>query len=401
MRGCLIILKMKISINDGFRNIKEDYLFSEIAKRVGDYIKANPEKEVLKLGIGDVTLPITKSVTEAMQRAVDEQSRSESFHGYAPDCGYDFLRQAVCDYYLRRGTKISKDEVFIGDGSKSDIANFTDILGDNAILITDPVYPVYRDSNLLYGRKIEYIGANKENRFLPAPPKEEKPYVIYLCSPANPTGAVYSRGELSEWIDYALRTGSLILFDAAYEAYITDGSPRSVFEIERARECAVEFGSLSKSAGFTGTRCSYTVIPSELKVGKVKLSQLWARRQATKFNGVPYVVQRGAEAAFCVKGEAEWMENVRYYLSNAEILTSALRSKEIEFTGGRCSPYIFMKCPKEMSSWEFFDFMLRNAQLVGTPGIGFGAAGEGYFRLSAFNNREVITKAADRLKALL
>ncbi|MDD6260559.1 MAG: LL-diaminopimelate aminotransferase [Clostridiales bacterium] len=392
---------MKIKLNDNFGRIKESYLFSDIAKKVNAYQAANPGKKIIRLGIGDVTLPLTPCVTRAMQKAVAEQSEKQSFRGYAPEYGYDFIRAAVSDYYSRRGVSISADEIYVGDGAKSDLGNITDILGDNKILIPSPVYPVYVDSNLMCGREITLINADAENNFLPAPPEGDTTYVIYLCSPNNPTGAVYTREGLAEWINYALRTGSLIIFDSAYESYIDGDYPRSVYEIPGARECAIEINSLSKRAGFTGTRCGWTIVPDELESGGVKLGKLWARRQATKFNGVPYVVQRGAEASLSPEGEAECRELIGYYKKNAQISASALELRGVWFTGGKNSPYIWMKCPGGMGSWEFFDYLLNRIQVVGTPGEGFGAAGEGYFRLTAFGDRSNTEEAAERLKTLL
>lgn len=394
-------MNMKIRLNDNFGRIKESYLFSDIAKKVNAYQAANPGKKIIRLGIGDVTLPLTPCVTRAMQKAVAEQSEKQSFRGYAPEHGYDFIRAAVSDYYSRRGVSISADEIYVGDGAKSDLGNITDILGDNKILIPSPVYPVYVDSNLMCGREITLINADAENNFLPAPPEGDTTYVIYLCSPNNPTGAVYTREGLAEWINYALRTGSLIIFDSAYESYIDGDYPRSVYEIPGARECAIEINSLSKRAGFTGTRCGWTIVPEELESGGVKLGKLWARRQATKFNGVPYVVQRGAEASLSPEGEAECRELIGYYKKNAQIIASALELRGVWFTGGKNSPYIWMKCPGGMSSWEFFDYLLNRIQVVGTPGEGFGAAGEGYFRLTAFGDRSNTEEAAERLKTLL
>ena len=392
---------MKIKLNDNFGRIKESYLFSDIAKKVNAYQAANPGKKIIRLGIGDVTLPLTPCVTRAMQKAVAEQSEKQSFRGYAPEYGYDFIRAAVSDYYSRRGVSISADEIYVGDGAKSDLGNITDILGDNKILIPSPVYPVYVDSNLMCGREITLINADAENNFLPAPPEGDTTYVIYLCSPNNPTGAVYTREGLAEWINYALRTGSLIIFDSAYESYIDGDYPRSVYEIPGARECAIEINSLSKRAGFTGTRCGWTIVPDELESGGVELGKLWARRQATKFNGVPYVVQRGAEASLSLEGEAECRELIGYYKKNAQIIASALESRGVWFTGGKNSPYIWMKCSGGMGSWEFFDYLLNRIQVVGTPGEGFGAAGEGYFRLTAFGDRSNTEEAAERLKTLL
>ena len=394
-------MNMKIRLNDNFGRIKESYLFSDIAKKVNAYQAANPGKKIIRLGIGDVTLPLTPCVTRAMQKAVAEQSEKQSFRGYAPEYGYDFIRAAVSDYYSRRGVSISADEIYVGDGAKSDLGNITDILGDNKILIPSPVYPVYVDSNLMCGREITLINADAENNFLPAPPEGDTTYVIYLCSPNNPTGAVYTREGLAEWINYALRSGSLIIFDSAYESYIDGDYPRSVYEIAGARECAIEINSLSKRAGFTGTRCGWTIVPEELESGGVKLGKLWARRQATKFNGVPYVVQRGAEASLSPEGEAECRELIGYYKKNAQIIASALELRGVWFTGGKNSPYIWMKCPGGMGSWEFFDYLLNRIQVVGTPGEGFGAAGEGYFRLTAFGDRSNTEEAAESLKTIL
>ena len=393
---------MKIKINEHFGDIKESYLFSDIAKRVKAYSAAHPEQKIIRLGIGDVTLPLTDSVIKAMHGAVDEMASSNTFRGYAPEYGYDFLRAAIADYYGRMGVALDADEIFVSDGAKSDIGNMVDILGDNHILIPDPVYPVYVDSNLMSGRKITLLEANAENGFLPMPSGiEEKPWVIYLCSPNNPTGAVYSREQLTEWVDFANRTGSLILFDSAYESYIKGNYPHSAYEIEGARSCVVEICSLSKTAGFTGTRCGWTVLPADLEVNGTKLAKLWARRQATKFNGVPYVVQRGAEAAVSEQGHAEAMECVNYYMENARILSEFLKEKGIWFTGGENSPYLWLRCPNGMGSWEFFDYLLENAQIVGTPGEGFGKCGEGYFRLTSFGTRESTVEAVERLRRLL
>ena len=394
-------MSMKVKLNENFSRIKESYLFSDIAKKVSAYSAANPDKEIIRLGIGDVTLPLTKCVTEAMQKAVAEQSEKSTFRGYAPEYGYDFIRQAVSDYLARHGVAMSPDEIFVGDGAKSDIGNLTDIFGDNKVLIPSPVYPVYVDSNLMCGREITLVDATEENGFLPEPPQGDETYVIYLCSPNNPTGAVYSREALGRWVDYARKTGSVIIFDAAYESYISDDSPRSIYEIDGARECAIEINSLSKRAGFTGTRLGWTIMPNELEADGVRLNKLWARRQATKFNGVPYVVQRGAEASLSEQGEKECRELISYYMENAAVIASALEKKGIWFTGGKNSPYIWMKCPGGMSSWEFFDYLLENIQVVGTPGEGFGLAGEGYFRLTAFGDREKTKEAARRLSELL
>ncbi len=393
---------MNIKINENYDNLKESYLFSETARRINKYSAENPDKKVIKLSIGDVTLPLTKTVIEAMHKAVDEMAAKETFRGYPPEYGYDFLREAIAEYYGRNGVKIAAEEVFVSDGAKSDCGNIVDILGDNDILIPDPVYPVYMDSNIMSGRNIELLQANMENNFLPMPDGlAKKPYIIYLCSPNNPTGAVYNKEQLAEWVKYAKESGSLIIYDAAYEAFINGDYPRSIYAVEGARECAVEICSFSKMAGFTGTRCSWTIFPNELEAGGKSLQKLWARRQATKFNGVPYVIQRAAEAALTPQGYKEAMENIEYYMGNAKLIAELLREKEIWFSGGVCSPYIWLKCPNGMDSWTFFDWLLENAQVGGTPGAGFGAEGEGYFRLTAFGSRENTEEAIERLKKIL
>lgn len=395
-------MSLQIKVNENFFNVKKNYLFSEIAKRVNAYSAEHPEAKIVRLGIGDVTLPLSPVVVEAMKKAADEMGNAATFRGYAPEYGYDFLREAIAEYYKKFPVDLSAEEIFVSDGAKSDVGNIVDILGDNEILIPDPVYPVYLDSNIMSGRKVSFLKGNRENGFLPLPcGVEEKPYVIYLCSPNNPTGAVYSREGLKKWIDFANKTGSLIIFDSAYEAFISGDYPHTIYEIEGAKSCAVEICSFSKTAGFTGTRCAWTVFPDELTVGENKLSFLWARRQATKFNGVPYVVQRAAEAALSQEGQAQCREAIAYYMENAHIIGEVLKEKGIEFTGGENSPYLWLKCPNGMGSWEFFDFLLNNAQVVGTPGAGFGEAGEGYFRLTSFGSRESTLEAADRLRKLL
>ena len=392
---------MKIKINKNFDRVKESYLFSEIAKRVKAYAQNNPDKKIIRLGIGDVTLPLPKAVTTAMHEAVNEMSEKSTFRGYAPEYGYDFLKEAIIKKYNGFNVSLDLNEVFVSDGAKSDVGNIVDILGNNTVLIPDPVYPVYMDSNLMSGRKIKLIEANEENGFLPLPPKGKKTYVIYICSPNNPTGAVYSKEQLKKWVDYANNSGSLIIFDSAYEAYISGDYPHSIFEVEGANTCAIEIGSFSKYAGFTGTRCAYTVIPNGVQASGKKLNKMWSRRQATKFNGVAYVVQRGAEAVFSEEGKKECDELVAYYMENAKILSDLFTKKGIYFTGGINSPYIWLKCPNGMSSWEFFDYLLNEVQVVGTPGAGFGKAGEGYFRLTSFGDRENTIEAVKRLDGLL
>lgn len=395
-------MSLQIKVNENFFNVKKNYLFSEIAKRVNAYSAEHPDAKIVRLGIGDVTLPLSPVVVEAMKKAADEMGNAATFRGYAPEYGYDFLREAIANYYKKFPVDLSAEEIFVSDGAKSDVGNIVDILGDNEILIPDPVYPVYLDSNIMSGRKVNFLKGSQENGFLPLPDGvEEKPYIIYLCSPNNPTGAVYGREGLKKWIDFANKTGSLIIFDSAYEAFISGDYPHSIYEIEGAKSCAVEICSFSKTAGFTGTRCAWSVFPDELTVGENKLSFLWSRRQATKFNGVPYVVQRAAQAALSDEGQAQCREAIAYYMENAGIIGEVLKEKGIEFTGGENSPYLWLKCPNGMGSWEFFDFLLNNAQVVGTPGAGFGDAGEGYFRLTSFGSRESTLEAADRLRKLL
>lgn len=395
-------MNMKIKLNQNYQNLKESYLFSETGRRTREYAAAHPDEKVIRLGIGDVTLPLSKSVTEAMARAVAEMGQKETFRGYAPEYGYDFLREAISAYYKRFGTDIPAEEIFVSDGAKSDVGNITDIFDDNPVLIPDPVYPVYLDSNIMCGRRIFFIRANESNGFLPTPEGiSGEGFIIYLCSPNNPTGAVYDRAGLREWVDFALATGSLILFDSAYEAYINGDFPHTIYEIPGARGCAIEICSFSKTAGFTGTRCSWTVVPSELSADGTSLRRMWERRQATKFNGVPYIVQRGAEAALSETGIRECGELVGYYMKNAALIANVMREKNIFFTGGISSPYIWMRCPDGMDSWTFFDTLLRSIQVVGTPGAGFGSCGEGYFRLTSFASREATEEAVERLRRFL
>ncbi len=393
---------MKININTNYKNLGESYLFSEVGKRSRAYAAAHPDKSVIRLGIGDVTLPLSRTVVSAMQKAVSEMGVQSTFRGYAPEYGYDFLREAVAAHYESLGATLDSSEIFVSDGAKSDVGNIVDILGDNPIVIPDPVYPVYLDSNIMSGRKVSFIRGTAENSFLPMPDGlTGEGYVIYICSPNNPTGAVYSKAQLTEWVKFALKTGSLIIFDSAYEAFVSDDSPRSIFEIEGARECAIEICSLSKTAGFTGTRCAWTVVPAELTADGLSLNKLWSRRQATKFNGVPYIVQRGAEAALSADGMAECRTAIAYYMENARAIASLMDEKGIYYTGGKSSPYIWLKCPRGMGSWEFFDYLLENAQVVGTPGEGFGDAGRGFFRLTAFGSHENTAEAVKRLRAIL
>lgn len=391
-----------LKINENYLKLQESYLFSTISKRVSEYSAKNPDKKIIRMGIGDVMGPLGESVVKSMTDAAGQMGSKEGFHGYGPEQGYDFLKDAVVSYYGERGVTLDKDEVFISDGAKSDLGNILDIFSnDNTVLIPDPVYPVYVDTNVMDGREIRFLNANEANGFLPLPKEDTKGDIIYLCSPNNPTGAVYNREQLKEWVDFANRSGSVILFDAAYEAFVTDGLPRSIFEIEGARTCAIEFCSLSKTAGFTGTRCGYTIVPKELERGGAQLSALWLRRQTTKFNGVAYVVQRAAEAAFTKEGRLECARQIDYYRRNAEVITKTLDELSIWYTGGKNSPYIWLKCPNNMKSWEFFDLLLTKANVVGTPGAGFGSGGEGFFRLTAFGSYENTKEAMERIKTVL
>lgn len=388
-----------MKINKNYLNLEASYLFSTVAQKVKAYSEANPDKSIIKLGIGDVTLPLCKDVISAMSEAVKEMGVKETFKGYGPEQGYDFLKSAIKDYYKSHNVELELDEIFISDGAKSDLGNILDIFDvDNTVLVQDPVYPVYVDTNVMAGRKILYLNSNEENGFLPLPDSSQKVDIIYLCSPNNPTGAVYNREQLKLWVDYAKSNNAIILFDAAYECFISDENlPRSIYEIEGAKDCAIEFCSFSKTAGFTGTRCGYTIVPKTLVYDDTVLNKLWLRRQTTKFNGVPYIVQKGAAAVFTQNGQKEIMENISYYKENAKIITDALDKLGIWYTGGKNSPYIWLKCPNNMTSWGFFDYLLNNIQVVGTPGAGFGKNGEGYFRLTSFGSRENTVKAMDRL----
>lgn len=388
--------------NKNYRQLEESYLFSEIARRVMAYSKEHPEKEMIRMGIGDVTLPLCETVVKAMKQAVEDMGKAETFHGYGPEQGYDFLREAIRSYYAENNVVLEMDEIFVSDGAKSDLGNILDLLDQkNTVCIPDPVYPVYVDTNIMDGRKILFADAKESNGFLPMPDDSPAADVIYLCSPNNPTGAVYNREQLKQWVDYACRHHALILFDAAYEAFVAEEDlPRSIFEIEGARSCAIEFCSLSKTAGFTGTRCGYTVVPKKLMFDEMNLNKMWLRRQTTKFNGVSYIVQKGAEAVFTPTGRQQIRENIAYYRENAAIITDTLDKLNIWYTGGKNSPYIWLRCPEKMSSWEFFDYLLTTVGIVGTPGSGFGKNGDGYFRLTAFSSRENTVKAMDLLKSL-
>ncbi len=390
-------------INQHYRQLKDSYLFSDIARRVAAFSQAHPEKEIIRMGIGDVTLPLMPSVISSLHSAVEEMADASTFRGYGPEQGYGFLRDAIRAYYVRFGVQLDPDEIFVSDGAKSDLGNITDLFSaDNTVLIPDPVYPVYVDTNLMNGRKILYMNANAENGFLPMPDPEVRADLIYLCSPNNPTGAVYTREQLAAWIDYALAQDAVLLFDAAYEAFIGDSSlPHSIFEVPDAKRCAIEFCSLSKTAGFTGTRCGYTIIPKTLKIEGMSPNRMWNRRQATKFNGVPYIIQRGAEAAFSEEGVRQSQEMVAYYKKNTAVMAETLERCGVHFFGGVHSPYLWMECPDGMDSWTFFDYLLENAAIVGTPGAGFGINGEGYFRLTGFGSQPKTMEAMQRISSLL
>ncbi len=392
-----------MKINKHYSEISESYLFSTVAKKQREFSAAHPDREIIRLSIGDVTLPLAGAVVKAMHDAVDEMSTKEGFHGYGPEQGYEFLKESIRNYYAGHGVELAADEIFISDGAKSDLGNILDLFDkDNTVLVTDPVYPVYVDTNVMAGRKILYAPATQENGFLPMPDPAVKADIIYLCSPNNPTGAVYTREQLAQWVEYAKAQNAIILFDAAYECFVTEeGLARSIFEVPGAKECAIEFCSFSKIAGFTGTRCGYTVVPMALEREGVSLNKMWLRRQTTKFNGVPYVVQKGAAAVFTPEGMAEIQENLNYYRRNAQVIAQTLEECGIWYCGGKNSPYLWLKCPGGMTSWEFFDWLLDKAGVVGTPGSGFGSCGEGYFRLTAFGDAEKTKVAAQRLKEAL
>lgn len=399
------------TINENYRKLPGSYLFSTIAKKVAAYQQEHPEKEILRLGIGDVTQPLAPAIIQALHRAVDEMADMETFHGYAPDLGYEFLRTAIAEHdYRARGCRIDADEIFISDGAKCDSGNIQEILGlENRIAVCDPVYPVYLDSNVMAGRTglydpatekfqgVIYLPCTGENGFVPEFPGEI-PDVIYLCYPNNPTGAVATKEQLQSWVDYANRNHALIIFDAAYEAYITRQEiPHSIFECQGAETCAIELRSFSKNAGFTGVRLGFTVVPKSLKCKDVSLHSLWARRHGTKYNGAPYIVQRAGEAVYTPEGKKQLAGQIRYYLENAGMILEGLTRAGYTVSGGTDAPYVWMKTPNGMSSWEFFDTLLTQAGVVGTPGSGFGACGEGYFRLSAFGTHENTIKAIERI----
>ncbi|MEE1377836.1 MAG: LL-diaminopimelate aminotransferase [Oribacterium sp.] len=395
---------MSASVNQNYLKLNESYLFAEIARRIREWQSAHPElsSQLIRMGIGDVTRPLPKTVVDAMVKAAQEMGVAETFRGYGPEQGYDFLKTAIQSYYKKFGVELALDEIFISDGAKSDLGNILDLFDENnTVLVTDPVYPVYVDTNMMSGRKIVYAMSSEENGFLPLPAPEYRADIIYLCSPNNPTGAVYDREGLTKWVRFAQENNAILLFDAAYECFVTGDLPHSIYEIPGARDVAIEFCSFSKKAGFTGTRCGYTIVPDTLKRDGASLNKMWLRRQTTKFNGVSYITQRGAEAVFTEAGEREIEENVQYYRDNAAIITETMDRLHIYYTGGKNSPYIWLKCPGDMDSWSFFDKLLNEAYVVGTPGAGFGKSGEKFFRLTAFSTHENTREAMDRFEKLV
>ncbi len=397
-------IKMSASVNQNYLKLNESYLFAEIARRIREWQSAHPElsSQLIRMGIGDVTRPLPKTVVDAMVKAAQEMGVAETFHGYGPEQGYDFLKTAIQSYYKKFGVELALDEIFISDGAKSDLGNILDLFDENnTVLVTDPVYPVYVDTNMMSGRKIVYAMSSEENGFLPLPAPEYRADIIYLCSPNNPTGAVYDREGLTKWVRFAQENNAILLFDAAYECFVTGDLPHSIYEIPGARDVAIEFCSFSKKAGFTGTRCGYTIVPDTLKRDGASLNKMWLRRQTTKFNGVSYITQRGAEAVFTEAGEREIEENIQYYRDNASIITETMDRLHIYYTGGKNSPYIWLKCPGDMDSWSFFDKLLNEAYVVGTPGAGFGKSGEKFFRLTAFSTHENTREAMARFEKLV
>ena len=392
-----------LKINENYKNLEESYLFSTVGRKIAEYSQKNPDKKIIRMGIGDVTRPLCKAVIDNMHKAVDEMADSATFKGYGPEQGYDFVRNSLKAYYLSFGVELETDEIFVSDGAKSDIANILDIFSvDNTVLVPDPVYPVYVDTNIMAGRKIIFADANEENGFLPLPDEKYDADIIYICSPNNPTGAVYNKDQLKQWVDYANKKGAVILFDAAYEAFISDPElPRSIYQIEGAKTCAIEICSLSKTAGFTGTRCGYTVVPKSLVFNNTMLNKLWLRRQTTKFNGVAYIIQSGAAAIFTEEGRKQIQESIDYYKRNAKVMADAFDEMGIWYTGGKNSPYIWFKCPNDMDSWDFFDKLLEEANVAGTPGAGFGKNGSKFFRLTAFGNYENTVEAMERIKKMV
>ena len=389
--------------NMHYSELKDSYLFYNIAQKTKAYVEQHPGVKLLRMGIGDVSLPLSDAVIKALHEAVDDQASKSSFHGYMPECGASFLRDTIAKYYENRGVSLSSDEVFVSSGASDELGDILDLFErSGSALVIEPAYPAYVDANVMAGRKIVHLASGEENSFLPEPSEEIKADLLYICSPNNPTGAVFSRNQLQAWVDFANENGSVILFDAAYEAFIEDETlPHSIFELDGAKTCAIEICSLSKTAGFTGTRLGYTVIPKALKRSGMNLNEMWVRNRTTKTNGVSYIIQKGGAAVFTEEGQKQIHENIRIYKKNAKVLMKALDQLGIWYCGGKNAPYIWMKCPNGMGSWEFFDYLLHEIQVVGTPGEGFGACGEGYFRFSTFGSPEDTKEAAERLVKLL
>ena len=389
--------------NMHYSELKDSYLFYNIAQKTKAYVEQHPGVKLLRMGIGDVSLPLCDAVIKALHEAVDDQASKSSFHGYMPECGASFLRDTIAKYYENRGVSLSSDEVFVSSGASDELGDILDLFErSGSALVIEPAYPAYVDANVMAGRKIVHLASGEENSFLPEPSEEIKADLLYICSPNNPTGAVFSRNQLQAWVDFANENGSVILFDAAYEAFIEDETlPHSIFELDGAKTCAIEICSLSKTAGFTGTRLGYTVIPKALKRSGMNLNEMWVRNRTTKTNGVSYIIQKGGAAVFTEEGQKQIHEDIRIYKKNAKVLMKALDQLGIWYCGGKNAPYIWMKCPNGMGSWEFFDYLLHEIQVVGTPGEGFGACGEGYFRFSTFGSPEDTKEAAERLVKLL
>lgn len=376
-----------------YDQLKESYLFYNIAQKTKKYLELHPEQTLLRMGIGDVSLPLCDAVIRALHEAVNEQAEKESFHGYMPECGALFLREAITEYYKRNGIRLSADEVFVSSGASDELGDLLDLFDrKNSALVIEPAYPAYVDANTMAGREIIHLTSGKENGFLPDPGEDDKADILYICSPNNPTGAVFSYEQLQKWVDFANENGSVILFDAAYEAFIEEDLPHSIFELEGAKTCAIEICSLSKTAGFTGTRLGYTVIPKELQRNGMNLNEMWVRNRTTKTNGVSYIIQKGGAAVFTEEGQKQIHSNIRIYKKNAHVLMEVLDKLGIWYTGGKNAPYIWMKCPEGMGSWDFFDYLLNEIQVVGTPGAGFGECGEGYFRFRRLDRPKIRKK---------
>lgn len=386
-----------------YNELKDSYLFYNIAKKTRTYVENHPGVKLLRMGIGDVSLPLCDAVIKALHEAVDDQASKSSFHGYMPECGAPFLREAIVKYYAKRGISLSAEEIFVSSGASDELGDVLDLFDrSNQVLVIEPAYPAYVDANVMAGRKIMYLVSGEENEFLPEPNEKTEADIIYICSPNNPTGAVFSRSQLQAWVNYANKRGSIILFDAAYEAFIEDEIlPHSIFELDGAETCAIEICSFSKTAGFTGTRLGYTIIPKALKRNGMNMNEMWVRNRTTKTNGVSYIIQKGGAAVFSEEGQKQIHENIQIYKKNAKVLMQALDQLGIWYCGGKNAPYIWMKCPRGMKSWEFFDYLLQEIQVVGTPGEGFGACGEGYFRFSTFSSPEDTKEAAKRIVKLL